>query len=371
MKAYAARTVKAALLATVGFAVAAGAAQAAPSGLNAYTVPDANPKALRALAQQGFDLNEGRSGGATEIVATAEQARGLSKFGVSTTPAARGATATAQSIRPDGSYDVFRPYFDHTFVGTIGGVPGAPARETLFEEYTRIAEAEERHWWYQATRSLACQFLEPHLQEGAHLLDAGCGPGGNSTWWQGRGPVTGLDLSPEAIRLAQANHPALEAVEGDLMAMPFADGSFDAALVLTVLALVADDAAALSELHRVLRPGGTAFVLEPANQWLWRDHDTVTHARRRYRLADLRRKAETAGFSVRRATYAYSFLLPPAAGLSVLNRLRPAEADPLSDLQRDRLGGGLGRLARAERRFLRRRDLPTGLSAVILITRQL
>jgi hypothetical protein len=139
MKRFVARSVGATAMATLGFAVLAGAAEAAPSGLNAYTVPDASPKALRVLAQQGFDLNEGRSGGATEIVATAEQARTLSKFGISTTPQARGTTAAAQAIHADGSYDVYRPYFDHTFVGTVGGVPGGAARETLYEEYTRLA----------------------------------------------------------------------------------------------------------------------------------------------------------------------------------------------------------------------------------------
>ncbi len=127
------RTVQAAI--AISF-VLAGVAQAAPSGLNAYDVPRANADAQRLLAQQGFDLTEGGSG--REIVATAEQAQALSKFGISTTPARRGSAAAA-NVNADGSYDVFRPYFDHTFVGTVGSVPGGTPRETIYEEFQRLA----------------------------------------------------------------------------------------------------------------------------------------------------------------------------------------------------------------------------------------
>src|SRR5882757_1523870 len=100
------RTVHAAV--AVSFLIAGGVAQAAPSGLNAYDVPRSNADAQRLLAQQGFDLTEGGSG--REIVATAEQAQALSKFGISTTPARRG-SALAANVNADGSYNVYRPYF--------------------------------------------------------------------------------------------------------------------------------------------------------------------------------------------------------------------------------------------------------------------
>jgi hypothetical protein len=127
------RSVQVAIAATFLFA---GAAQADPSGLNAYRVRGADADALRVLAQQGFDLTEGGDG--REIVATAAQARALRKFGISTTPARRG-TEAAANINADGSYDVYRPYFDHTFVGTVGNVPGGAPRETIYEELQRLA----------------------------------------------------------------------------------------------------------------------------------------------------------------------------------------------------------------------------------------
>jgi ubiquinone/menaquinone biosynthesis C-methylase UbiE len=234
------------------------------------------------------------------------------------------------------------------------------------DEYRRIADAEARHWWYRATRALAQQFLAPALSPGARMLDAGCGPGGNSAWWLDHGEVTGVDIAPEAINLARSRHPLLDARRGDLTALPLGDGTFDVALVLTALYMVGDDRAALRELSRVLRPGGTALLLEPAGRRLRRDHDAVTHALRRYSLPDLTDRAEAAGLTVRRATYAYSFLLPPAVGLSLLHRVKSPSRPDLSDLERDRFGGLLGGLARVERRYLEGRDIPAGLSCLVL-----
>ena len=75
-----------------------------------------------------------------------------------------------------------------------------------------------------------------------------------------RGPIEGLpgvryvtaDLEPEGVD-----------VQLDITAMPFEDGAFDAIICSHVLEHVPDDRAAMSELHRVVRPGGWALVLVP------------------------------------------------------------------------------------------------------------
>jgi hypothetical protein len=138
MKDLVARSVRAALTATLGLAALAGTAQAAPSGLNAYDVRAGDGNARRLLAQKGFDLSEGRSGDRIEIVATPAQASSLRKFGLDPQPARSRSGATAR-LQADGSYTVFRPYWDHTYVGTVGGVPGGAPRETIYEEFSRLA----------------------------------------------------------------------------------------------------------------------------------------------------------------------------------------------------------------------------------------
>jgi ubiquinone/menaquinone biosynthesis C-methylase UbiE len=236
-------------------------------------------------------------------------------------------------------------------------------------EYLRIASAEDSHWWYRGTRSLIRQLLEAELRPGMRVLDAGCGPGGNSAWLTPENQVVGVDISPDAVRLARERHPGMEVRQADIVALPFEEAEFDLALVITVLALVDDDSLAVREVSRVLRPGGATFLIEPASPRLRRDHDAVTHIRRRYTLARLSELAEAAGLTVSRATYAYSFLLPAAAALALWHRMKPSRRADHSDLERDRLGWLFGRLAAGERRILRSADIPFGLSAVVVAQR--
>lgn len=105
------------------------------------------------------------------------------------------------------------------------------------------------------------------------LLDVGCGPG--SLLYRVRGRVrqtVGLDLSEEALREArtalQQGQTATDAalasfVLGDGTRLPFREASFDSILCTETLEHVPDDAAVLSELARVLKPGGRLAVSVP------------------------------------------------------------------------------------------------------------
>jgi murein tripeptide amidase MpaA len=130
--------VRATVAAAITLVAFAAPAQAAPSGLNAYSVKIDNGHATRLLAQQGFDITEGGGADRIEIVATAGQARALHKYGLDPQLKQTGFARTA-AIRADGSYQVFRPYWDHTYVGTVDGNPTSTARETLYEEFSRLA----------------------------------------------------------------------------------------------------------------------------------------------------------------------------------------------------------------------------------------
>jgi hypothetical protein len=114
--------------------VVPASASAAEGGLNAYRVK-ADAGTLQALAREGYDVAEGRAGGIVEIAATAGQAAKLQRMGLKPRRA-RSARAKAAGVRPDGSYDVYRPYFDKTYVGTDAS--GA-RRQTLYEELRALA----------------------------------------------------------------------------------------------------------------------------------------------------------------------------------------------------------------------------------------
>ncbi len=238
------------------------------------------------------------------------------------------------------------------------------------EEYARIAAVEDDHWWYRNTRALAADLLDPWLHDGSRILDAGCGPGGNGAWLATHGDVVGVDLSADALAFVRARRPTTRPVRASVEALPFADGAYDVVVGLTILYTVPDDAGAVTELARVLRPGGALLLVEPAFPALGRAHDATVHGRRRYRRPGLSALATAAGLTVARATYAYSFLAPPAAALGALDRVRHRRDVPAgSDVDKRALDRVFAPLADRERSWLAGHDLPFGTSLVLLATR--
>ena len=95
------------------------------------------------------------------------------------------------------------------------------------------------------------------------VLDACCGTGDLALAAErAGGRVTGLDFSPRMLERARRKSAAIEWVEGDLLALPFPDGSFEAATVGFGMRNVGDLEQALIELRRVLVPGGRLGILE-------------------------------------------------------------------------------------------------------------
>jgi demethylmenaquinone methyltransferase/2-methoxy-6-polyprenyl-1,4-benzoquinol methylase len=104
---------------------------------------------------------------------------------------------------------------------------------------------------------------EAVVHKGDRVLDAACGTGdlAIADLKAGASRVTGLDFSEAMLARARRKAP-LEWIQGDLLALPFADATFDAATVGFGARNVADLQLALRELRRVLRPGGRLAILE-------------------------------------------------------------------------------------------------------------
>ena len=105
-----------------------------------------------------------------------------------------------------------------------------------------------------------------------HLLDVGSGIGGPARYIADRFGcrVTGIDLTAEFCDVARhltqmlglEDRVAFE--QGDALAMPFADASFDGAYSMNVSMNIADKAGFYKEIHRVLRPGAWLVLIEIA-----------------------------------------------------------------------------------------------------------
>lgn len=107
------------------------------------------------------------------------------------------------------------------------------------------------------------------LRAGEHVLDAGCGTGllvqGMSSTIGSQGRIVGVDFSNDMLEVAKNRCSELDNIElkqGSVTELNFADNSFDAASCTQTLLYVDDIETALSELHRVLKPGGRVAILE-------------------------------------------------------------------------------------------------------------
>jgi SAM-dependent methyltransferase len=179
-----------------------------------------------------------------------------------------------------------------------------------------LGELEDAHWWFSVRRRIVVEELARSMPEDARvLLEVGCGTGGMLAELEGMGDglaITGVEPS-EAARVVAAG--AGHKVEpGTFEQLPVEDRSLDALIALDVLEHCSDDAVALAEAARALRPGGLLFLTVPALQSLWSPHDEANRHFRRYAREELAALVSAHGFAIERVTYFNTLLLPLAYG---------------------------------------------------------
>jgi ubiquinone/menaquinone biosynthesis C-methylase UbiE len=139
------------------------------------------------------------------------------------------------------------------------------------EEIERFEPGMAGAIWYEHWHRY--HFVAP-LAEGRVTIDAACGEGyGSALLAKHAARVTGIDLSTQAIALARRRYGSaanLEYVEGRCEALPVADASADLFVSFETLEHLQSPRALVSEVARVLRPGGV-FVVSTPNKALYSD----------------------------------------------------------------------------------------------------
>ena len=137
------------------------------------------------------------------------------------------------------------------------------AVRSMFDRIAPVYDTMNRVMTAGLDRSWRRLTVEAVVQPGDRVLDACCGTGDLAVAAEREGGVvTGLDFSPRMLERARRKADTIDWIEGDLLELPFDDGSFDAATVGFGIRNVADLERALAELRRVLRPGGRLAILE-------------------------------------------------------------------------------------------------------------
>lgn len=140
----------------------------------------------------------------------------------------------------------------------------APAAvEAMFDRISPVYDAMNRLMTAGLDRRWRRLAAEAVVSPGDEVLDACCGTGDLALAAErAGGEVTGLDFAERMLERARRKSSSVAWVRGDLLALPFGDGAFDAATVGFGIRNVADLEGGLRELARVLRPGGRLACLE-------------------------------------------------------------------------------------------------------------
>jgi demethylmenaquinone methyltransferase/2-methoxy-6-polyprenyl-1,4-benzoquinol methylase len=140
----------------------------------------------------------------------------------------------------------------------------APAAvEAMFDRISPVYDAMNRVMTAGLDRRWRRLTAEAVVSPEDEVLDACCGTGDLALAAErAGGRVTGLDFSERMLERARRKSASVRWVRGDVLALPFADGSFDAVTVGFGIRNVEDLEAGLRELARVLRPGGRLGCLE-------------------------------------------------------------------------------------------------------------
>ena len=155
------------------------------------------------------------------------------------------------------------------------------------------------------------------------------------------------------------------------LGLPLAPERFDVAMMFDVLCHgnIVDKKAPLREIHRILKPQGILLMNLPAYQWLHSSHDVAVHNDRRFTKREAVRLLKECSFDVLEATYWNTLPFPPILLVRLWRRTAPPRASDLA--------GGAGGISHRflagilaiERRLIRLRPMPFGLSIFLAARR--
>jgi SAM-dependent methyltransferase len=267
---------------------------------------------------------------------------------------------------------------------------GAPPSEAAFTAYAQSLDVN----WSDALEELHEEASRDHFldvwtrtslldgmrrfgpSEPEVVLDAGCSSGYLLEDLRRELPtasLVGVDLIAGGLRRAHLLVPDAKLLLADVCDLPIEDESVDVALSANLLEHVPDDAGALAELHRVLRPGGLAAIIVPAGPGSYDYYDAFLGHERRYARGELAGRA--AGFEVLLDTHIGALIYPAFWAVKKRNRLKhkaptPAERQALVERDIDRTTSSrLGALTtRIERSLLARRvSFPFGIRSLTFL----
>lgn len=197
---------------------------------------------------------------------------------------------------------------------------------------TDLYEKEKNYWWNVSKREMVFSLVHDlRLKQDQGIaglgVDIGCGAGYTAKVFESHWRMVGVDISGDSLQLCQRRGlKRLCHIDMTGFSLPFKTDSFDFVLALDVIEHIEDDIHALAECRRILKTGGLLIVTVPAFMALWSPWDEALGHRRRYTASGLAKTIQQAGLSIKKLTYMFFFIFPPAVLIRAIKRLIQRDA---------------------------------------------
>lgn len=200
------------------------------------------------------------------------------------------------------------------------------------ENFPRLAQVESQHFWFQSRNELIRWLIEQHAPRARRTLEIGCGTGFALKALREAlptGTIAGSELHSQGLLTARMRHgEAVELFQMDARKSYLAD-ALDLVGAFDVLEHIPEDQDVLSEIARILKPGGTLVATVPQHMWMWSTADDVAFHQRRYRHGELAQKALKAGLQPIYTSSFVTLAFPLMIASRVIQKLRPKKLSPI------------------------------------------
>jgi len=190
--------------------------------------------------------------------------------------------------------------------------------------YAEYSVLERKHWWFLVRANIIMDRVRI-LSEGRRdlkILNVGSGPSYTSQLLEEFGEVKSIEYDQICADMVK-DTLGIDIEQGSITELRFEDNQYDLVTAFDVVEHVEDDALAVSELHRVCKPGGHVLITIPAFMSLWSHHDVVNQHFKRYRKPEIRELFANLSGSEKHQSYFNSILFIPIWTFRTLSNLFP------------------------------------------------
>lgn len=235
-----------------------------------------------------------------------------------------------------------------------------------YRDWKKLNKETNEHFWYQARRILISDLLQqalPGRDQKYQIIEIGCGTGIQLPLLAQFGPVEGLDIIPESIKIVK--QAGFSARVFDIENDPLENNSADVIACFDVLEHLQNDGKALIKITTTLRKNGIFLFSVPAIPALFGPHDKAMGHYRRYQKKEIIKKFDAAGLEIKTIGYWNSWFLPAIIILRVIKKIITPKNTANSDTKAlpKFLNYCLYQILAAETRLIKKGlKLPWGLS---------